>query len=78
MSRPHKQVPQANKALERINGERPFCGCNKETMVDHLLPAEGKGQQASCLTRVFSSSSSETGITAASGVGEEMGQGGCT
>lgn len=71
MSRPHTQVPQGKKTLERINGESPM-----ETVFDHLLPAEGRGEQAFCLTQFFSSSSSEIGITAASGVGEEMGQGG--
>lgn len=44
-------------------------------MVGRLLPAEGRGEQAFCLSRIFSSSSSEAAISTASGVGEEMGHG---
>ena len=62
MSRPHTQVTEGNKTLERINGERGSCGCKKEAVVDHLLPAEGRGEQAFCLSRFFSSSSSETAV----------------
>lgn len=84
---PHMQDTQGNKSLGRINGERGSCGCKKETVVDHLLPLDGKGEQGFLLSQLFSSSSSETAITSlelflqllltASGVGEKMGQGGC-
>lgn len=74
MSRPHTQVTQENKTLERINGERGSCGCKKETVVDHLLPAEGRGEQAFHLSWFFSSSSSEIAITTASGAGRRWGR----
>lgn len=58
-----------------MNGERGSCGCKKESVVAHLLPAEGRGEQAFSVSPFFSSfSSSETAVTTASGVGwGEMG-----
>lgn len=50
VSRPHTSDPWK----QVINGERGSCGCKKEPGVGHLLPAEGRGEQALCLSQFFS------------------------